>query len=86
MKAYEQITCEEMLEIVKEVLYVKRTMEKHREYIVSVSVCGFPLWIHIYKDDPKDWRITGFDPTGEGWDEMLTAVQAINEELNMRYH
>ena len=87
MKAYELITCEEMLEVIKEVFDTSNTQEKRREYVVSVSVCGFPLQIHIYKKHPKDWRVTGFDPVGEnGWDEMLVAVHAINEELNMRYY
>ena len=86
MKAYEDISCKEMLEVIKEVFDASSTQEKRREYVVRVSVCGFPLWIHIYKENPKDWRITGFDQTGDGWDEMLTAVQAINEELDMRYY
>ena len=87
MKAYECITCEEMLEVIKEVFDTLNTQEKRREYIVSVSVCGFPLHIHIYKNHPKDWRVTGFDPVGgNGWDEMLMAVHAINAELDMRYY
>ena len=86
MKAYEQITCEEMLEVIKEVLDVSNVQEKRREYVVRVSVCGFPLRIHLYKDDPKDWRVTGFDPTGDGWDEHLMVVHAVNEELDMRYY
>ena len=86
MKAYEDISCKEMLEVIKEVLDVSNTQEKRREYVVRVSVCGFPLHIHLYKDDPKDWRVTGFDPIGEGWDEHLMAVHAINEELDMRYY
>ena len=86
MKAYEYITCKEMIDVIKEVFDTSSTQEKRREYVVSVSVCGFPLQIHIYKEDPKDWRVTGFDPTGEGWDEMLMTVHAINEELDMRYY
>ena len=86
MKAYENITCEEMLEVIEEVFDTSSTQEKRREYAVSVRVCGFPLHVHIFKENPKDWRITGFDPTGDGWDEMLTAVHAINEELDMRYY
>lgn len=86
MKAYELITCTEMLEVIKEALCVTSVEEKRREYVVSVSVCGFPLHIHIYKDNPKDWRVTGFNPIGDGWDEMLMAVHAINDELDMRYY
>ena len=86
MKAYEQITCKEMLEVIKEVLDVSNVQEKHREYVVRVSVCGFQLYVHIYKYNPKDWRVTGFDPIGEGWDEHLIACTAINEELDMRYY
>lgn len=87
MKAYELITCEEMLEVIKEAFDTSNTQEKRREYVVSVSVCGFPLRIHIYKKHPKDWRVTGFDSISEsGWDEMLMAVHTINEELDMRYY
>ena len=86
MKAYEYITCEEMIGVIKEVLDVSNVQEKRREYTVSVRVCGFPLWIHVYKEDPKDWRIAGFDPTGEGWDEMLMAVHTINDELDRHYY
>ena len=86
MKAYEDITCEEMLEVIKEVFDVSNVQEKRREYVVPVSVWGFPLRIHIYKNRPKDWRIAGFDSIGEGWDERLMAIQAINEELDMRYY
>ena len=87
MKAYEHITCDEMLEVIKEVFDVSNTQAKHREYVVSVSVCGVPLRIHVYKNHPKDWRVTGFDPVGgNGWDEMLMAVHAINDELDMRYY
>ena len=87
MKAYERITCEEMLEVIKGVFDTSNTQDKRREYVVSVSVCGCPLRIHIYKNHPKDWRVTGFDPVGgHGWDEMLMAVHALNEELDMRYY
>ena len=86
MKSYDLITCEEMIEVINEVFDTSNTQEKRREYVVRVSVWGFPLRIHIYKENPKDWRITGFVPTGDGWDEMLMAVQAINEELDMRYY
>ena len=86
MKAYEDITCEEMLEVIKDVLDVSNVQEKRREYVVRNSVWGFPLRIHIYKENPKDWRVTGFDPTGEGWDEMLMACEAINEELDFHYY
>ena len=86
MKPYERITCKEMLDVIKEVFDASSTQEKRREYIVRVSVWGFPLRIHIYKDNPKDWRVTGFDPAGEGWDEMLMACEAINDELDMRYY
>ena len=86
MKAYEQITCDEMLDVIKEVFDASNTQEKRREYVVSFAVRGFPLRVHVYKNDPKDWRVTGFDPTGDGWDEMLMAVHAINEELDMRYY
>ena len=85
MRAYELITCEEMIAVIKEVLYVTSVQDKRLEYVVSVSVCGFPLHAHIYKADPKDWRITGFNPTGDGWDEMLMAVHAINDELDRHY-
>ncbi len=88
MKAYEHITAEEMLDVIKWAFdTTSNTEEKRREYVVSVSVCGFPLRIHIYKKRPQDWRVTGFDPVGEkGWDEMLMAVHAINEELDVRYY
>lgn len=86
MKAYEDISCKEMIEVIKEVLDVSNVQEKRREYVVTVSVCGFPLRIHVYKEDPKDWRVTGFDPIGEGWDEMLMAVHAINDELDRHYY
>ena len=87
MKAYKDITCGEMLEVIKEVLDVSSVKEKRHEYVATVSVCGFRLWIHIDKNDPKDWRVTGFDPVGgAGWDEMLMAVHAINDELDMRYY
>lgn len=87
MKSYELITCAEMLDVIKGVFAVSNTQEKRREYVVSVPVCGFPLRIHIYKTHPKDWRVTGFDPVGgNGWDEMLMAVHAINDELDMRYY
>ena len=87
MKAYENITAEEMLDVIKGMFDTSNTEETRREYVVSVSVCGFPLRIHVYKNHPQDWRVTGFDPVGEkGWDEMLMAVHAINEELNMRYY
>lgn len=82
----EDITCEEMIAVIKEALYVTNVQDKRREYVVSVSVWGFPLQVHIYKDDPNDWRVTGFDPIGKGWDEMLTAVHAINEELDRHYY
>ena len=86
MTAYELITCEEMIAVIKEVLYVTNVQEKRREYVVSISVWGFPLRVHIYKENPNDWRITGFDPTGEGWDEMLMAVHTINDELDRHYY
>ena len=86
MKAYEDITCEEMLEIIKDLFDVSNVQEKRREYVGSIVVCGFQLRVHIYKENPKDWRVTGFDPIGEGWDETLMAVHAINEELDMRYY
>ena len=86
MKAYEDITCEEMLVVIKEVWDVSNVQEKRREYVVHVSVWGFPLHVHIYKEDPNDWRVTGFNPTGDGWDEMLMAVHAINEELDRHYY
>ena len=86
MKAYGQITCEDLLEIIKDLFDVSSAQEKRHDYVVSVSVCGFPLRVHVYKDNPKDWRVTGFNPAGEGWDEMLMAVHAINEELDMRYY
>ena len=87
MKAYEQITCAEMLEVIKEVFDTSNTQDKRREDVVSVAVCGVPLQIHVYKNRPKDWRVTGFDPVGgNGWDEMLMAVHAINAELDMRYY
>lgn len=86
MKSYELITCAEMLEVIKEVFDVSNVDEKRREYVVSVSVWGFQLRIHVYKDNPNDWRITGFDPTGKGWDEMLMAVHAINDELDRHYY
>ena len=87
MKAYDHITCDEMLDVIKGVFDVSNTQDKHHEYVVSVSVCGFPLRVHVYKNYPKDWRVTGFDPVGgNGWDEMLTAVHAINDELDMRYY
>ena len=86
MKAYEHITCAEMLDVIKEVFDASSVQEKRREYVIRVSVCGFPLRIHIYKDNPKDWRVTGFDPTGDGWDEMLMFVHAINDELDRHYY
>ena len=86
MKAYEYITCNEMLDVIKEVFDVSSVKEKRHEYVVLVSVCGYPLRCHIDKENPKDWRITGFDPTGDGWDEMLMALHAINDELDMRYY
>ena len=86
MKSYEDITCKEMLEIIKEVFVVSNVQEKRREYVGSIVVCGFQLRVHIYKENPKDWRVTGFDPIGEGWDEMLMAVHAINEELDRHYY
>lgn len=86
MKAYENITCEEMLDVIKEVFDASNVKEKHCEYVVLIHVCGFLLQIHVYKNNPADWRITGFDPTGDGWDEMLIACTAINEELDMRYY
>lgn len=85
MKAYANITCEELIDVIKEVFDVSNVKEKRREYVVPISVCGFPLRVHIYKDDPKDWRVTGFNPIGDGWDEMLTAVHAISEELDRHY-
>ena len=86
MKAYEDITCTEMIDVIKEVFDASSVQEKRREYVVPVSVWGFQLCVHVYKENPKDWRVTGFDPTGEGWDEMLMACEAINEELDMRYY
>ena len=86
MKAYEDITCEEMLGVIKDVFDVSNVQEKRYEYSVSVSVWGFPLRIHICKENPKDWRVTGFDPTGDGCDEILMAVHAINEELDRHYY
>ena len=43
MKAYEDITCEEMLGVIKEVFDVSNVQEKRREYVVRVSVWGFLL-------------------------------------------
>lgn len=88
MKAYELITCADVIAAIKEALYVTSVEEKRREYVVSVSVCGFPLRIHIYKKHPQDWRVTGSvsEISENGWDEMLMAVHAINEELDMRYY
>ena len=53
---------------------------------VTYTVWGFKLRVHIDKNNPKDWRVTGFNPTGDGWDEMLTAVHAINDELDRHYY
>ena len=86
MKAYEDITCDEMLDVIKVTFDASSVQEKRREYVIRVSVCGFPLRVHIYKDNPKDWRVTGFDPTGDGWDEMLMFVHAINDELDRHYY
>lgn len=87
MKEYAHITCDEMLEVIKEVFDVSNTQANRRDYVVPVSVCGVPLRIHTPKKHPKDWRVTGFDPVGgHGWDEMLMAVHALNEELDMRYY
>ena len=86
MKAYEDISCKEMIEVIKEALDVSNVQENRREYVVAVSVCGFQLWIRIYKENPKDWRITGFNPVGEGLDEMLMAAHAINDELDRHYY
>ena len=87
MKEYAHITCEDMLEVIKEVFDTSNTQAIRREYVVSVAVCGVPLRIHVSKKHPQDWRVTGFDPVGgRGWDEMLMAVHAINEELDMRYY
>ena len=87
MKAYDHITCEEMIDVIKGAFDVSNTQDERHEYVVSVAVCGCSLRIHISKKHPKDWRVTGFDPVGGyGWDEMLMAVHAINEELDMRYY
>ena len=89
MKAYEQITCEEMIGVIKEVLDVSNVQEKRREYVVRVSVWGFPLRIHIYKENPKCWRVdTAFGESVDGfeWDAKVTAMSAINEELDRHYY
>ena len=86
MKAYKDITCKDMIDVINGVLDVSDTQEKRREYVVTVSVCGCRLWIHIDKANPKDWRITGFSPTGDGWDEMLMAAHAVNDELDRHYY
>ena len=87
MKEYAHITSAEMLDVIKEVLDTSNTQANRRDYVVSVVVCGVTLRIHVPKNHPKDWRVTGYDPvSGRGWDEMLMAVQAINEELDMRYY
>ena len=75
-----------MLDVIKEVFDVSSVKEKRHEYVVPIPVCGFQLWVHVEKENPKDWRITGFNPTGDGWDEMLMAVHAINEELDRHYY
>ena len=87
MKEYAHITCADMLDVIKEVFDVSSVQAKRREYVVSIAVCGVPLRVHVYKNHPKDWRVTGFYPVGgRGWDEMLMAVHAINEDLDMRYY
>ena len=84
MKSYEHITCGEMLEVVKEVFGVSSVKEKRHEYVVPITLCGFPLYIHICKDNPKVWRV--FDPTDAAWDIKLVAIHAINEELDRHYY
>ena len=87
MKAYKNITCAEMIDVIKELFDVSSVKEKHHEHVVPISVWGFQLRVHVYKDNPTDWRITGFNPTtGDGWDEMLMAVHAINAELDRHYY
>lgn len=86
MTMYELITCADVITAIKEVCYVTNVRENRREYVVKISVWGFPLYVHVYKDNPNDWRVTGFDPTGDGWDEMLVAVHAINAELDRHFY
>lgn len=86
MKSYEHITCKEMLDVIKTAFGVSNSSvrEKRHEYVVPITLCGFPLYIHIYKGDPKVWRV--FDPTDTAWDIELMAVQAINDELDRHYY
>lgn len=84
MKSYDNITCEEMLDVVKKVFDVSSAKEKRHEYVVFIILCGFPLEIHICKADPKVWRV--FDPTDAAWDIKLMAVHAINDELDRHYY
>lgn len=89
MKAYEDITCEEMIGVIKEVFDVSNVKEKRREYVVTVSVWGFPLLVHVCKENPKYWRVDtalGDPVDGLEWDARLTAIDAINEELDEYYY
>ena len=89
MKAYEDITCTEMIDVIKEVFDVSNVQEKRREYVVPVSVWGFQLRVHICKENPKCWRVdTAFGEPVDGfeWDAKVTAMSAINEELDFHYY
>ena len=89
MKAYEDITCKEMIDVIKEVFDVSNVQEKRREYVVPCSVWGFPLLVHVCKENPKCWRVdTAFGEQVDGfeWDAKVTAMSAINEELDFHYY
>ena len=88
MKPNEDITCTEMIDVIKEVFDVSSVKEKRREYVVRVSVWGFHLLVHICKEDPKCWRVaTPFGEPVDGfeWDARLAAINAINEELDFHF-
>ena len=89
MKPYADITCKEMIDVIKEVFDVSNVQEKRREYVVPVSIWGFQLRVHICKENPKCWRVdTPFGTPVDGfeWDAMLAAIDAINEELDWHYY
>ena len=89
MKAYEDITCKEMIDVIKEVFDASNVQEKRREYVVPVSVWGFQLRVHVCKENPKCWRVTtawGYPIDGFEWDAILEARMAIDEELDGLYY
>ena len=81
------ITCEEMLDVIKEVFDVSNVQKKGREFVVSVSCWGVPLLVHVTS---KGWRVTtafypGKPVDGFEYDVVLWAKIAIWEELSRRY-